>query len=1486
MLRRLGIRGKVLAALSVPVLVLFGLAGLVSWQAVQDVRSSRAVQDVLDALEQNRLLADALQEERSVTLEQMGLLAGTSGVSVEEVREDADTAANRFTTAASKVDFDALDPTIKAAFDRVSGVLGILRSARNFADGGQVAMSVIQQQYDSVMSSVVQFPEAVSQGLADRQLAVIVAAGGDLGTLEEAYERERVLGRETLAGVQAGQPDAVALNTLAEAINENNDLRNDVVGGLNTIGLDPDDAITESILVTGAPQDFGNYRRALSRLDAAGVAQVAIAETILPTDWVAGADSELEDLAATGDAVDDLAGGRATAVANAALREAALSISVTALAVIFSVVIALSIARAIVRPVRRLTEAAATVRDELPHLVEQVAIPGQGPDLRLTKIPIESRDEIGRLAAAFNEVNQTTIEVAQEQAALRASIAEMFVNVARRDQVLLNRQLSFIDALERSEEDPKTLADLFRLDHLATRMRRNSESLLVLAGIDTGRRLREPLPTSDVIRTASSEIEHYERIQLELPVDPLMLGHTALPTAHMLAEILENATVFSDPGTPVHVSTGIDETAVIITVQDQGLGMTPEELNQANARLETSSASDVLGAQRLGLYVVGRIAARLGASVHMGTGPDGKGTLVTVRMPLVLFVNPGAIPITPPTAAPARVEGFVLPEEAAAVVHDTAYAPAPDAVQDVAAGALGSVENPAQEVDIAALVEGTTETGLPKRRSHTDAPSTWDMSAGNAAAASAIPLAPSPDALAGAALSGTDEVWQPPVIQASTPLSPRRRQEEEPAAPAAASALPQRQRTAPPTTDGMPALSTAGQPPVPQSSVGGTTPSGLPTRRPAAPVGPPAREAVDTASATGPANVEGRTAMFAGFRSRRAELAAAAIHEAGEGDDDFGQTDAVDRLAAAATGAAAFFQRPAGDAPAEAEGPVAEPMVIPALVDDDEYGDAAFTPVATAPVDEVPSTTVRSADEVPSTTVRSADEVPFEVFAGTPAPAWPPTAAPAEVAPEPAVAPAPVAAENPWAPAAVAPAPVETPWAPVPAEPVAEPVAAENLWAPAPAAVTPAEPENPWAAVATAPQAPAPVGPVVPAVPAPATPVWGAATPAPPTAAAPALPPYVPPTAPVDFAELVHGPTRRSLREQSTKRRWFRRSRGEAPQAAAPVDMPPFAPTPVPAFDTASTASAAPAAPAVETPAPAGDFSVFAPTPVPSYVPPPVAEPVRQSAWGAPTTGSHAVVEPAPTFEPAPEPVAPFAEVPAPALFGEPPAAMPAWTEPQVPVAEAWAPAAPPVPTPAPEPASWQPATPEPSWSADTWQQAPTPAAGLPSRGTPGTPTPIPPVAPPAAVTPPAVPTPYAGPQTFTPQPMYGFDDEMTSMLAQRADIAEQALAELNQLSTYRPQAVSGSSSSKLQRRTPSAVPAAPAIATSPSPRPARDANQVRSLLSSFQTGTSRGRGLAGNGAQQTPGENGHAGSEERPNGGGEPVPIPDTDLSTREASW
>ncbi|MCL2468561.1 MAG: ATP-binding protein, partial [Micrococcales bacterium] len=334
---------------------------------------------------------------------------------------------------------------------------------------------------------------------------------------------------------------------------------------------------------------------------------------------------------------------------------------------------------------------------------------------------------------AFNDVNATTIQVAQEQAALRGSIAEMFVNVARRDQVLLNRQLAFVDSLERSEEDPTVLANLFHLDHLATRMRRNAESLLVLAGIDSGRRLRESMPLSDVIRTASSEIEQYDRVELDLNVDPLMLGFNALPAAHMLAELLENASVFSEPDTPVEVSTGMDGQFVTVTVLDHGIGMTESELAAVNDKLSSTSPTDALGAQRLGLFVVSRLARRLGASVAVRHSSQGSGTETVVNFPVALFAG-----LEGSAQMPAGMESYADSDPSAyqqpygdpmsAMAFDShAFEDTSPAYQPVAeygdslASAYQDQDAPlAREVDLASLTDGRTDQGLPKRRSADD----------------------------------------------------------------------------------------------------------------------------------------------------------------------------------------------------------------------------------------------------------------------------------------------------------------------------------------------------------------------------------------------------------------------------------------------------------------------------------------------------------------------------------------------------------------------------------------------------------------------------------------------------------------------------------------------------------------------------------------------------------------------------------------------
>ena len=212
----------------------------------------------------------------------------------------------------------------------------------------------------------------------------------------------------------------------------------------------------------------------------------------------------------------------------------------------------------------------------------------------------------------------------------------MFVNVARRNQVLLGRQLSQLDKMEAREEDPDVLDSLFKLDHLATRMRRNAESLLVLAGIDSTRRLRSTLPMSDVIRTAVGEIEAFDRIDLSMSEDPDVSGRHALTVAHLLAELLENATHFSNPDTRVVVSASVTGHGVDVTVTDYGLGMSEDEVADANDKIAHPPVAEIAVSQRLGLFVVGRLAARLGATVELRRGRSA-GTVVAVALPLSVF---------------------------------------------------------------------------------------------------------------------------------------------------------------------------------------------------------------------------------------------------------------------------------------------------------------------------------------------------------------------------------------------------------------------------------------------------------------------------------------------------------------------------------------------------------------------------------------------------------------------------------------------------------------------------------------------------------------------------------------------------------------------------------------------------------------------------------------------------------------------------------
>lgn len=888
MLQRLSIRGKILAVVAVPILVLLLAVGVVTWNAAQSLSSTRNVEQLLGVIGAGRNFTDDLQTERNLSVNYVNsfndgrnkrsdaqqstdaavaaldeAVAANPTPEGEAAVDQVNTALNRtqpdvylvnlrdlnvtengtgewptfpeadevqaaadiYAGIAAEID-DIADSTpgsagiaanltslsfsvalegittqryleepaalqeqligalpnsdvSRAAFDSATDAIATeevneptlltvndadeqlaqLPNVRNQVVNRSISVAVLNPYYADTIEPIVKLSSDIASVTTDRELAGQLRAFNSMDGLiervrfEEVYTDYLLRAGFFLPGDSTYQRELVALSDIALANAQ------DTVDPLRIVDQVPPFGASSNPSV-GDTSSFESIRTNI----ASGLENALIAERA--NDWPLQVSQEIDAQAPIRDSLWTEAQATSAATVQATVLQAILTVVGAVLVVIATIFIALVIARRIIGPLRRLTTTATAVRQELPRMVERVALPGETVDVSEVQIPVESSDEIGRLAEAFNGVNAATLAIAGEQAALRGSISEMFVNVARRDQVLLNRQLSSIDEMERTEDNPDTLTRLFALDHLATRMRRNSESLLVLAGIDTGRRLRRPMPLADVIRTASSEIELYERVQLELDADPAMVGHSALTAAHLFAELLENATVFSDPGTPVVVRTFERDGNFVVEVEDSGIGMTVDELREANNRVASTAASEILGAQRLGLFVVGRIARRVGARVTI-TSKEAEGTTAIVTMPPSLFdtrvqeshEHVSSTASDPMMHAPAALvshnvadEVIDEPQEPDATKRpgSLAYQPAAmesgasltgrtaDAADDESGAAEPSVDDliaadaadapAATAVDTAALVGGLTASGLPARRrkASTDAGATSD----------------------------------------------------------------------------------------------------------------------------------------------------------------------------------------------------------------------------------------------------------------------------------------------------------------------------------------------------------------------------------------------------------------------------------------------------------------------------------------------------------------------------------------------------------------------------------------------------------------------------------------------------------------------------------------------------------------------------------------------------------------------------------------
>ncbi|WP_405857914.1 nitrate- and nitrite sensing domain-containing protein [Streptomyces sp. NBC_00090] len=380
---------------------------------------------------------------------------------------------------------------------------------------------------------------------------------------------------------------------------------------------------------SGAASAIGTAKdpEALAALKAQGIT----AET-----WMAIATAKFEGYSEAEKSLVDKAVAEAVKISDEAKTDAWVNGAIVVIALLAAFILAGMMARQMSRSMQQLRTAAFGIAEQrLPMLVDQLSRTEPGRvDTRVQPIPIDSQDEIGEVARAFDQVHREAVRLAAEQAMLRGNVNAIFTNLSRRNQSLIEGQLTLITDLENNEADPDQLENLFKLDHLATRMRRNGENLLVLAGEEPGRRWDQPVPLVDVMRAASSEVEQYERIELAGVPEAEIHGQAVTDLVHLLAELLENATTFSSPQTKVRVTaTRLPDGRVMVEIHDKGIGLTAEDFADINHKLANPPTVDAAVSQRMGLFVVGRLADRHGIRVQLRPSGEQAGTTSLVMLP-------------------------------------------------------------------------------------------------------------------------------------------------------------------------------------------------------------------------------------------------------------------------------------------------------------------------------------------------------------------------------------------------------------------------------------------------------------------------------------------------------------------------------------------------------------------------------------------------------------------------------------------------------------------------------------------------------------------------------------------------------------------------------------------------------------------------------------------------------------------------------------
>ncbi|WP_054247663.1 sensor histidine kinase, partial [Rhodococcus opacus] len=619
-----GLRWKVTAVLAVPVTVAMVLGGL----RVQGELSNAV--HFTEAADQIVVVPDIVALEASMGTVTSGYASGTL---TKQDREDAESLMNDVSEEARNPE---LDPAVASSINQT---VSDGRALLNLMDSPGVATDLLAERQRAFAADFIREVDDIVRPIEDSE---VVDKGYQLTNAWQAQRRlfEQAMGLVIVKDVYAG-PDGrekartgdIPTSAVVAAAGAESSLL-DVLDRYYPKG----DARLETL------RNNINDRNALIDQGLADAARGGMLPILqLRSSLIASRDVYQE---LTSEAANDIASTvqvRAAETRSAALRDTAIVLG-TLLA---ALVLALLVSRSLIGPIRRLRYGALkAARRDLPEAIEQIKASDDPRALSFEPVAVHSSEEIGQLARAVDDIHGQALKLAGEQAQLRLQINDMFETLARRSKSLVDQQLGLIENLEFEEKDPKRLESLFRLDHLAARMRRNGENLLILAGTRVRRSQAAPIPLGDVLRAAISEVEDYQRVQMGATPEGALSGTVVTDVVHLLAELVDNSLRASPPDTSVTFSfaRAVDG-GVLLEIADRGIGIPADDMRAVNERLASGGEVGPETARHMGLFVVSRLAKRHGLTVRLRSTFDtarNPGVTVSIHIPNALIVSQAA----------------------------------------------------------------------------------------------------------------------------------------------------------------------------------------------------------------------------------------------------------------------------------------------------------------------------------------------------------------------------------------------------------------------------------------------------------------------------------------------------------------------------------------------------------------------------------------------------------------------------------------------------------------------------------------------------------------------------------------------------------------------------------------------------------------------------------------------------------------------------